>query len=462
LPGSPQIFHGRESELEQTVDSLLTAPARVAILGPGGIGKTALAVAAVHNHKVADRYPSRHFIPCDSAISDDSLVSLTASHLGLDATRSSVNHIIHRLSKGPPCLVILDNFETPWEPVGTRGKVENFLSLLTDITHVALLITMRGAERPSKVQWSHPFLRPLGPLTSTAARQTFIEIVDECDNGQEVDQLLELADNMPLAVQLVAAAAASEGVRATLERWRLESVQLLSAGHDKRSNLELSIMLSLSSPRMLSSPHAFDLLSLMSLFSDGITDLDLGQSKIPIPGILDSKAILIRTSLAYVEPVGRFQVLAPIREYVHKNRPPSPMLVRPVRDHFNHLLALWRKNQLFDGDLIPRIVSNLGNLHNVLFHELNSDDADLRETIRGIILLNNLNVAMNRGLTSLMLRLPEALATLDDHQLQGQFITATFRAWQFYPLPHPQQSIDEAIEHFRMSKDPDSEGQSNK
>ncbi|KAF7373116.1 CTLH domain-containing protein [Mycena sanguinolenta] len=58
-----------------------------------------------------------------------------------------------------------------------------------------------------------------------------------------------------------------------------------------------------------------------------------------------------------------------------------------------------------------------------------------------------------------MLRLPEALVKLDDHQLHGQFIIATFRAWQFYPLAHPQQSIDDAIEHFRISKDPEGEAQ---
>ncbi|KAJ7328693.1 P-loop containing nucleoside triphosphate hydrolase protein, partial [Mycena albidolilacea] len=336
LPAFPKILNGREAELEDLINSLLAKPARVAILGPGGMGKTTLAVAALHNPKVVDEYPTCYFIPCDSAQTNESLVATVASHLGLDPSRGSTKHIVHYLSRKPPCLVILDNLETPWEPVDGRAKVEEFLSLLTDVLHVALLITMRGAERPSKVQWTHPFLCPLSPLTPNAARQTFTEIAGEIHDDSEVGQLLEITDNIPLAIQLIAtiASSESEGCQATLERWKVEKTALLSAGHDKRSNLEISIMLSLSSPRMASLPHAVDLLSLMSLLSDGIFDTDLARSKPLIPEILKCKTTLIRTSLAYVDHAGRLKVLAPIRDYIHSTRPPSPHLVRPLRKHF--------------------------------------------------------------------------------------------------------------------------------
>jgi hypothetical protein len=123
------------------------------------------------------------------------------------------------------------------------------------------------------------------PFDQDAARQTFIEIADEIHDVSEVDQLLEITDNIPLAVQLVAGVAASVGCQDTMERWNVERTALLSAGYNKRSNLDTSITLSLSSPRMLSSPHAAELLSLMSLLSDGISDLDLAQSNIPIQDI---------------------------------------------------------------------------------------------------------------------------------------------------------------------------------
>jgi Cdc6-like AAA superfamily ATPase len=140
LPAKPKIFNGREAELASLIRTLLADPARVAILGPGGMGKTTLAVAALHDTKVADKYPTYHFIPCDSSQTNNSLVGTIASHLGLEASQVSAKHVIHHLTTQPPCLMILDNFETPWEPVEGREKVEGFLAQLTGITHVALVV----------------------------------------------------------------------------------------------------------------------------------------------------------------------------------------------------------------------------------------------------------------------------------------------------------------------------------
>jgi hypothetical protein len=70
--------------------------------------------------------------------------------------------------------------ETPWEPLSTRAKVEEFLSLLTNVPHLALLvsslffdsdgtqkfhqITMQGAEHPGKVTYRHFYFTLLGRL----------------------------------------------------------------------------------------------------------------------------------------------------------------------------------------------------------------------------------------------------------------------------------------------------------
>jgi hypothetical protein len=65
---------------------------------------------------------------------------------------------------------------------------------------------------------------------------------------------------------------------------------------------------------------------------------------------------------------------------------------------------------------------------------------------------------MNRGLTPLMLRLPEILSGMDDHELHGRFITEAFESRNFYTLPNPEVAIDKAIEHFRLIQDRDGEG----
>ncbi|KAJ7111965.1 hypothetical protein C8R44DRAFT_856537 [Mycena epipterygia] len=456
LPTSPKIFHGRESELRDVINILRRDSPRMAILGTGGIGKTSLATAALHHPEIMSRFTNRYFISCDSAVTSSDLVSIAASNLSLEPSRNLAKVVAHHLSSGPPSLLVFDNFETPWEPVDGRAEVENFLSLLADVPHVALLITMRGAERPGKVQWTRPFLPPLMPLTHTAARQTFIDIADETHDESEMDELLRLTDNLPLAVSLVANVACSEGCATALARWKYESTALLSDGYDKRSNLEISIMLSLSSPRILSSPDAQDLLSLMSLLSDGISDTDLLQSKLPIPDIRKCKTALVRTSLAYLDHAGRLRVLAPIREYVRGAQPPSPVLVRPLRRHYKELLELWTKfmhRAAVVVDLVPRLLANLGNLHNVLLHGLDCDRVDLAATIGSIISLSSLNRVMERGFTPLLLRLPEMLDQMDDHELHGRFITETFDVWQFYPITDPSKSIDEAIGHFRINND---------
>jgi hypothetical protein len=244
-----------------------------------------------------------------------------------------------------------------------------------------------------------------------------------------------------------------------MEQWNLERTSLLSAGYDKQSNLDISITLSLSSPRMLSSPHAVDLLSLMSLLSDGISDLDLVQSNIPIPDISNCKTALIRTSLAYIDYAGRFKALGPIREYIQTARPPTRQLVQPLQKYLVDMLKLYAAWSHVV-DLVPRLLSNLGNLHNVLLHGLDADRADVRESILGIFMLNNLSVTMNRGITPLMLRLPEILSGMDDHELQGRFIASAFEARSFYTLPNPELAIDKAIEHFHLIQDQEGEGAS--
>lgn len=102
------------------------------------MGKTTLAVAAPHDEKIAAKYPTCYFISCDSAHTCDSLAAIIASNLGLEGSRGLSGIIIRHLAASASCLV--DNFETLWEPVEGREKVEEFLSLLADIPHVALIV----------------------------------------------------------------------------------------------------------------------------------------------------------------------------------------------------------------------------------------------------------------------------------------------------------------------------------
>jgi hypothetical protein len=107
---------------------------------------------------------------------------------------------------------------------------------------------MRGAERPAKVQ-----------LDQDAARTTFIDIADNGHTLEEVDRILSLTDNIPLAINLLAHLADSEGCSNVLSQWEKEKTALISDGFDKRFNLDLSISLSLSSPRIKLLPQSQEL-----------------------------------------------------------------------------------------------------------------------------------------------------------------------------------------------------------
>ncbi|KAJ7693501.1 P-loop containing nucleoside triphosphate hydrolase protein, partial [Mycena metata] len=369
LPAEPKIFHGRDSELADILKLFRQGTPRIAILGAGGMGKTSLARTVVHHEAVTTKYQgNRFFVTCDTAASRMELSDLLGAHLGLKPGKDLTQAILQHFSSNPPSLLILDNLETVWEPVESRQEIEEFLSLLTNINSLALMITMRGAERPSKVQWTRPFLQPLPPLAQGAARKMFIDIADDKHPLEEVDKILGLTDNMPLAISLLAHLVDMEGCQEISSRWETEKTSLISDGYDKRSNLELSISLSLSSPRIASAPQAQDLLALLVMLPDGLSDVELKQTKFPITDILGCKATLLRTALAYTDGHKRLKVLVPIREYMGKLFPPTDQMIQPMFKHFQELLESYSATvgtRLGAGP-IDRITSNYTNIQNIL------------------------------------------------------------------------------------------------
>jgi hypothetical protein len=75
-----------------------------------------------------------------------------------------------------------------------------------------------------------------------------MEITDNVYRKEEIVQILQFTDNMPLAVDLIAHLSNHEGLSNVLDRWDTERTALLSVGYDRKSNLDASIRLSLSSP----------------------------------------------------------------------------------------------------------------------------------------------------------------------------------------------------------------------
>ncbi|KAJ7253199.1 hypothetical protein C8J57DRAFT_1137502 [Mycena rebaudengoi] len=423
LPGSPKIFYGREAELHHICTHLISKPpARIAILGPGGIGKSSLALAVLYSPEIIEMFPNRYFVSCDSARSEADLLSLLGAYFDLEGRRAKPI-LRHFSSLKGPSLIVLDNLETCWEPEGSRVAVEEFLSMMADVKQLGIIVTMRGEERPSRVKWTRPFLPVLSPLTSAAARATFRDISDNsADDDDAVDELLEYTGNLPLAVTLMANLVAFEGMEAVIEQWKAEGTSILSDGADRRNNLNRSTAISLSSPRVVATPGAEILLSLLAMLPDGMSIATLNETGLSIPNLPKCIAALRRTALIYVSDTDqRLNTLVPIREYMRAHSSPPKALLQTLRDYFYNLLHLFADvDQPPPGGSVRKVTSNLGNIRSILEYFAHQGGDESRDAIRGIIQLANFTHHSGYGTLDLLRSVRPLAKGLGDEGLYGE------------------------------------------
>ncbi|KAJ7884698.1 hypothetical protein B0H13DRAFT_2666978 [Mycena leptocephala] len=264
------------------------------------------------------------------------------------------------------------------------------------------LVTMRGAERPGNVKWTRPFLPPLEPISASASRQTFVDIVDEpkADEEAALVELIELTGNLPLAVGLLANVAS---LRATSD-----------AGS---SNLEKSLAVSLTSPRIKSNPHALGLLSLLSLLPDGISVAELHSSHVPLSAVSRCRTTLVQTSLAFIVD-GRVKALSPIRDYMR-----------------SELLKVWDTYYgLSPKDLVTQLTSHLGNIQSLFLNSITTEGLAQPDVGYGILNLQRLSEIMLKGVTPLLEYLPGIIDSTHDHHLKWRYVRACVEGIPGHPL----------------------------
>jgi hypothetical protein len=113
---------------------------RIAILGGGGMGKTSLARAVLHHPDICTKFEHKFFVSAESVTSSIELAAMIALHLKLEPGKDLTRPVVKYFSRQSSCLLVLDNLETPWEPMQSRRGVEEFLSLLTDVGNLALIV----------------------------------------------------------------------------------------------------------------------------------------------------------------------------------------------------------------------------------------------------------------------------------------------------------------------------------
>ena len=323
MPNMPDIFYGREEYVEGAVTSLINNPdgARLAILGPGGMGKTAISLAIAHDNRVVGRFRAHiYWIPCEQATSLDLLIALIAKSLGIKTrTNDPLKDIQTMLQRTQqPCILLFDNFETPLYIEGKQAEVENVLQIVASISQISILVTMRSQARPcATMKWTRPLLPPLLPLSLDAARQTFLDINSEASADVHLNELLDMLDYVPLAVVIMAMLSRwGETPRKLISRLKNERSALLHQGDDRLHSINRSVFISIASPPMVANPEALILLQLLSMLPGGA---QTGRLSAIAPGLQNPDAALTtlkRVSLVYVTPDDIIRVLSPIRSYV--------------------------------------------------------------------------------------------------------------------------------------------------
>ncbi|KAG8993563.1 hypothetical protein FRB93_001942 [Tulasnella sp. JGI-2019a] len=372
LPSQPTVLYGRDDEVSNIVGRVVsTASPRLAILGPGGIGKTAVLLAVKEHPDIEQRFgDSRFFVRCEQATSPALFIELIAKSLHIEnSSNDRMEDIRIRLrSNNQPTLLLLDNFETPWDIPEEQTTVEEILSSLTSFPHVAILITMRSNVPPStNISWSRPWLEPLPVLSKEAAHDLYVTIDPEAASDHSLDALLAELSYMPLAITLMASLGRTgETPIALLKAWKNKAIGAdLLHGTDKNKSVNISIRLSIESNLMRSVPEALILLSVIAMLPAGANVALLPNLLPSIQNLILAKGALRRAALTNPEAGSQtLQVLSPIRAYVLKYHPLSTDLREALHDAYiafiaEHASDIGHENFVNDAKALGDEESNL-------------------------------------------------------------------------------------------------------
>jgi len=229
LPVQPNPFIGREEELEQ-LRRLLRGPVRmVTLTGPGGTGKTRLAIQA--GASLLDEFEDGVFFVSLAPVQDPNLVAPrigTALGVRENPSRSALEGLLDSL-QGKHLLLLLDNFE---QIVAAAPTVTDLLAACPGLK---ILVTSRIVLR---VSGEHEFAVPplqlpdpqrplpaerLGEYPAVAlflqrAQAVKMGFALTAENALEVARICAHLDGLPLAIELAAARVKLLSPHAILQR----------------------------------------------------------------------------------------------------------------------------------------------------------------------------------------------------------------------------------------------------
>jgi predicted ATPase/DNA-binding CsgD family transcriptional regulator len=342
---------GREQEAAALRTMLLRPTARlVTLTGPGGVGKTRLAIDVATDLDVG--FDTLVFVPLAS-VRDPALVPATiAGALGLRSPETI--DALRDFFRPRTTLLVLDNVEH----VLAAGPA--IVDLLVDAPGLTVLATSRALLRISgeQVVTVPPLtlpdpgsLPPMHELDRFAAVRLFVErcqavrpafVVDD-ENAVDVVEICRRLDGLPLAIELAAARVTMlppRALRARLER----RLPLLTRGeHDRPERLRTMRAGIAWSYDLLSEDEQL-LFRCLAVFAGAcslaaVESVSAGDA----PAALDAVAGLVDKSLLQqvaLEGEPRFSMLETIREFAMEQLEASGHEVDARRAHAEHFRRL--------------------------------------------------------------------------------------------------------------------------
>src|SRR6266478_2279682 len=231
LPVRPLMMIGRETVVGEVSDKLRDERF-VTLLGPGGIGKTTIALAV--GRAVADEFGGKvHFVDLESLTDPRHVAGAVATSLGLALKSKDPGLELVDLVRSQKLLIILDSCEHVIETVASLAE-----QLHQEAEQVYLLTTSRellkvgdehccrvlpldfppdGSEQTANAVLRYPSVQLLARRVAARAR-SFV-LTDE--EAPFVAEMCRKLDGLPLAIELAAGQVAALGLKNTLARLEL-------------------------------------------------------------------------------------------------------------------------------------------------------------------------------------------------------------------------------------------------
>ncbi len=346
LPTQTSEFVGRGAQLATVRDLLDASGIRlVTLTGPGGIGKTRLALQGVAEQ--IDRFKDGVFF-VDLSAARDADDAFEAIARVVDATRTSDEDPLDVLKRELPprhMLLLLDNFEH------VIDAAEGVADLLQVCPQLEVLVTSREALR---VRGEHLFSVPplsipgdgvarpsadaIGSYESVRlfterareARPSFV-LTDE--NAAEVAEICARLDGLPLAIELAAARLKLFSLEDLHARLRTRLV-LLRGGHRDLPARQQTLRRTIEWSYELLEEDERAVFALVSLFSPArVESVEEVVDRLPLRSIdvVEALSSLVDKSLVRITEFPertRLWMLETIREYAAEKLELSPELAR--------------------------------------------------------------------------------------------------------------------------------------